>query len=40
MVWDPRIVVDLRTMSDDALATINRERLLAWLRGARSRCSP
>jgi putative ABC transport system permease protein len=30
---DPRIIVDLRTMSDDALSTINRERLLAWLGG-------
>jgi len=33
-VIDPRIVVDLRTMSDDALRTVNRERLLAWLGGA------
>jgi putative ABC transport system permease protein len=31
---DPRIVVDLRTMNDDALSTVNRERLLAWLGGA------
>ncbi|HUE88846.1 MAG TPA: ADOP family duplicated permease [Vicinamibacterales bacterium] len=31
---DPRIVVDLRTMSDDALMTVNRERLLAWLGGS------
>ncbi len=33
-VIDPRIVVNLRTMSDDALRTVNRERLLAWLGGA------
>jgi putative ABC transport system permease protein len=31
---DPRIIVDLRTMSGDALRTINRERLLAWLGGS------
>jgi hypothetical protein len=31
---DPRILVNLRTMSDDALRTVNRERLLAWLGGA------
>jgi putative ABC transport system permease protein len=31
---DPRIVVDLRTMSDDALTTVNREHLLAWLSGS------
>jgi hypothetical protein len=30
---DPRIIVDLRTMRDDALSTIKRERLLAWLGG-------
>jgi hypothetical protein len=30
---DPRIAVEFRTMSDEALSTINRERLLAWVGG-------
>lgn len=30
---DSRLVVELRTMSDEALSTVNRERLLAWTGG-------